>query len=355
MIDKVVVQPVLWVVYITLPLFSGSLSTYPSLPAVPATCGCMDAVGSIPCFIFWTFFARLCWWLSTIYILEAIQRDYPLSFVIFFTFGFLVFLFFTLICFMWALTFGYYTVLLPFYNVVRSQWLIWLPLILICTLIKLLTQSMIIAFENRRSCQLLSLIASLLIGLLGSSNANKFLAIIPLVVGFILTFPDFDLQPGLEFKLRFTRFVTRNMDEESVQKLLDSKHCKMLCGNEMMPSLADLDSPVFSCFLEREDRQYCDSIVNPRYEIGLGSVTTWSNEHQIDVVITTPHCGIKRMTMRNTALSRYNLHKSAGFWRDNPRLGILNHGDVKTHCISTEEWIKCCGSEEFIFVNTASV
>lgn len=351
-IERVVIQPVLWVVCIILPLFSGSLSSYPSFPARGGLPLDWELVLSLIEHVGFTILLGWDPFRANNEVFNNI-RVHNLGY--------------TLVKLLLMLA---YSILPPYllslakpYILVALRCSIWLLRLLLCTLVTLLNQSMIFVFKNRRSCQVLLLVASVLIGMLGSSRTNVFQAI-PLIVGFILAIPDFDLEPGWNFRFQFTRFVIRNMDEDSIKKLLDSKHCKILCCNEMMPSLADLDSPVFSCFVKREDRQICDSTVNARYEIGLGSVTTSSNEHEIDVVVSTPCCGSKKMTMRNTALSRYNLHKSAEFWRDNPRLGILNYGVIKTgndgganvkrYCIGTREWIWCCGMEGLIFMTSGN-
>lgn len=357
-IDRLVTQTVLWIVYTTLPFLDGSLLFNPSFRSFdyPAKCD-LSLDCKLIAFTICSYVAFYSWYYVGVVLIvsESFRRRHDILredrvtvtrlllgglFAAFCSTG-LAFISGHRIQRLFKMDFSFKFTPLKWYF--RLSW------ILVLGNRKLLAQSMIFAFKNRRSGQLLLLIATVLIGILGSSIARKFLAIIPLVVGFILTFPDFDLEPSEKFKLRFTRFATHNMDEKSILKLLDSKHCKMFCCNEMTFSLAKLDSPTFSCFVKREDRQDCDAVVNPRYEIGLGIVTTTSNEDQIEVVVST-RCGKKTLPMRNTPLSRYNLDKSAGFWRDNPSLGILNNDAVKTHCISTEEWIRFCGSEDLLFV-----
>jgi len=154
----------------------------------------------------------------------------------------------------------------------------------------------------------------------------KMFAAIPVSFGMLLTIPDLDPDPWMEFKVRFAEFLAAHMDEESLQALLDSKFFKMLSCNEMKPSLPGhiqssarawfrldgstsqpevfYDSNVELEHIEEgtsSQQEICyDSIVEPEYRIGLGSITTSVRQDQIHVGVHTPSSGVKNRSIKNT-------------------------------------------------------
>ena len=223
---------------------------------------------------------------------------------------------------------------------------------------RVVVRIIIFGLKNRRACQFLSGLAAVVLGV---TKAPVYAAI-PISFGILLSVPDLEPDPWVDFKLRFAKFLEANMDAESVDAFVNSTSFKLVSCNEMMPELGPARSitPAASFVFEQVFSSSVNEhfTVEAEYRIGLGSITTSTRGDVINVQVITPFSGVKNRTIANTARSRYNLDMSARFWKEHPHVGILNKAFQRDlvyevgqlHCIGVDKWIKLCGSEYHVFV-----